>query len=653
MRIAGVSIGSATTTAYEYRSIRGFSTTARIKMEGQRYFQAYRAYWGMPDYADKFVSAALQGGTFLTHNMSTKSHIYREECAKKGSVYWNVWMYVIREIEDAINDCNEGCVHCNDVPVHSWDEAVAFYAGSLQGADGSGSGKLLYQLANKRCQNYGTCTGDNAREGTAIVNKQVLEQFNLGQAKLASGHCIDIQPIKDRVVSLMTVPLIQGALRYAYKVDKLGGGAKEKAEMVAFTGAVLPRVAACNVTDAKHIRSNMFVGGIVNDGFLSVKSAFEKNYRCLGITCADVGGLMLNDGYYDEFTPCHDSSTSHKPNDNKLWAVPVTASLSAIVFVLLGVVLGMYMGTVTAGRKCCYETGRLSLSALPEFGKGAGGPESDDGTTAVPAWKRPRIGSDQVTPLPPDHGTDASLPEKSKPVLPVFSSQPEIAAVLPPAIEEADAAQDELGDALCQPVGGDFQRFGFAGEPFTCHCGSEKAVPDVGQWIQCSNPACCHPGGRWLLRACFVNTNADGEDGRVFKTCTHCRLIDAEKKRQKRLRIARDVVNTREKITMLETELNSLQDSHSGALNTIQQLSAENARLRAVWTLSGATAAVQSESTPIMLPITQEGITSISFLPHMNRNWVDAPSTSINQVVQSSSGQSGASGRESASAVVD
>lgn len=36
-------------------------------------------------------------------------------------------MYVIHEMEDAIDDCQSDCLNCNDQPVHAWDEAVAFY----------------------------------------------------------------------------------------------------------------------------------------------------------------------------------------------------------------------------------------------------------------------------------------------------------------------------------------------------------------------------------------------------------------------------------------------------------------------------------------------------------------------------------------------
>ena len=42
---------------------------------------------------------------------------------------------------------------CNDDPVHAWDEAVAFYTGSIPKSTRTG-GVLLYSLAQKRCQEF-------------------------------------------------------------------------------------------------------------------------------------------------------------------------------------------------------------------------------------------------------------------------------------------------------------------------------------------------------------------------------------------------------------------------------------------------------------------------------------------------------------------
>jgi hypothetical protein len=208
-------------------------------------------------------------------------------------------------MEDAIMDCQNGCLKCNDDPVHAWDEAAAFYTGSLEDFyDSSKPGKLLHELADKRCKDFGTCSDG---PGRSAVNAQIIGQFRKGQYKLNSGKCVEAVPIKRRIVELMSVPLVQGALRYAYKVGKLQGGSKEKAEGAAFSAAILPRIAACNPEAAQTISDNMKLGSSspMSAGFTAIKQAFESSYECLGITCKDVGGIIKEgSNYFESAEPC-------------------------------------------------------------------------------------------------------------------------------------------------------------------------------------------------------------------------------------------------------------------------------------------------------------------------------------------------------------
>jgi len=306
LSVPGVVIGSPSALTNKYRSLAGFSTAAQAKMKGQEFYAPYRAYYNKGDYAHQYVMAALKGNGIRADSatFADKPAISRIECAKKGSAYLNVWMYAIREMEDAIMDCTSGCINCNDDPVHAWDEMVAFYAGSLEGTAGSTSGKLLYRLAEKRCANFGTCTGAS---GKSAVNEKVVAQSNLGQKALVQGKCVDVITIKRRIVALISVPLLQGALRYAYKVDQMNGSHKELAEGAVFSAAILPLVAGCSSTAAKLISDNMKIDSSapMKAGFTAVKQAFESTYSCMGVTCADVGGLILSGStYYPMASPC-------------------------------------------------------------------------------------------------------------------------------------------------------------------------------------------------------------------------------------------------------------------------------------------------------------------------------------------------------------
>ena len=353
--------GDANTYDYEYdvdannsneRHIAGFSTSANDKMfvnsnkcPGCPYaeFVKYQSYYDDVNYADTWATAAFSGGTTSFGNSAVNVDFSqytltgRAECAKKGTAYMNVYMYVIREMEDAIDDCDVNILN-NEEPVHAWDEAVAFYSGSLEGETGSSDGKLLYRLAEKRCQNFKTCGiyGD-AIEGTSKVNYDIFDQFALGQSRIVRGSCPDVRPVVQRITALMAVPLIQGTLRYAYKVDRLQGAEKEKAEGAVFAAAVLPRLSACSESDAQTVFNNMKVGASSTD-FLAVKAAFENNYECMEITCADVGGLYDSsvNAYYEDAGPCADPNAESDSSSDDTVAVALGITFGIIAFLALG-----------------------------------------------------------------------------------------------------------------------------------------------------------------------------------------------------------------------------------------------------------------------------------------------------------------------------
>merc|ERR1719420_1794131 len=97
---------------------------------------------------------------------------------------------------------------------------------------------------------------------------------------------------------------------------KLSGGSKEFAEGAAFSAAILPRIHACDATAAKTISDNMNMeiaeNARMSAGYAAVKTAFEKTYACLGMTCAHVGGLLLDTAtgeFYEGAKPCEDAAT--------------------------------------------------------------------------------------------------------------------------------------------------------------------------------------------------------------------------------------------------------------------------------------------------------------------------------------------------------
>ena len=275
----------------------------------------------------------------------------REQAIKKGTAYMNVWMYVIREMEDALDDCQKGLLQDNYGSVHAWDEAVAFYTGSIEGQDGlTPDGKLLHQLADKRCSDWKVCGMEGVDvEGMAKLNYDIFDLFSLGNYQILSGNCPAARETKEKIVRKMYVPMIQGTISYAYEVEMLQGGEKEKAEGAVFAAAVLPRVHAVSPDAAKTIYDNVAVG-VASTDYKAVRSAFESVYPDLGISCADVGGFWneAEKAYFPGMEPCKDAGTTMSTvqtevvtETNKTLAVALGCTFGALFAAAAAMVLYM------------------------------------------------------------------------------------------------------------------------------------------------------------------------------------------------------------------------------------------------------------------------------------------------------------------------
>jgi len=277
-------------------------------------YQAFVEYYGFFDYGNQIVEAAFEGRATDFLNFNSDFALYgftgREQIIKKGTAFVIIWMYVIRELEDALDDCRSKCSKedCNDdlYISDSWDKAVAYYTGTLEGDNGAGSGKLPYALADKRCGNFKTCgeSGDQLT-GTSKVNIEIFRNFEIGKGFLKNGKCEEAQPHKDNIQRLMMIPLIQGTLRYGWKTDNEAYSEKAEAEGAIFALAITPVINKCDPKSAEIIAKNMKVGQTGSADFNDLKKAFESTYDCLGITGFDVGGLFdaASMSYFDGAEP--------------------------------------------------------------------------------------------------------------------------------------------------------------------------------------------------------------------------------------------------------------------------------------------------------------------------------------------------------------
>ena len=278
------------------RKLANFSTDARggpNPMTGHKYFEMYASYWGADTYAHQRVMSALQG----TGEFAGAPDIVRTESAAKAVQYEVVWMYTIGEFEDAVGDCRAQNLQANDGLAHSWDEGVAFYTGSLEGTAGAtGQGIMSYALAQTRCSQFGVC---NSR-GKSIINSKLVGLFSQGQALVRAFECDLAYQVKEDIVALMTVPLIQGWMRYLWRADPTAGWtgttsnyAKEKAEGWAFLAAFLPQLNKCSPSAAATLRQQLHwkASPYLAMGRDAAFKLVQDQFACMRVNCADVGNM--------------------------------------------------------------------------------------------------------------------------------------------------------------------------------------------------------------------------------------------------------------------------------------------------------------------------------------------------------------------------
>jgi energy-converting hydrogenase Eha subunit A len=293
------------------QAFAGTDTTMR-GIDGEYYpdFQTFFDYYGKVEYADLYIRAALNGGPtkFINGNIdfTGQDEIGRNQAVKKGAAYMLYYMHAIRYFYSAQQLCG----------LDLFEEGVALYIGGLEGPSGTnGNGYMPYTLADKRCVNFKTC-GENGDElsGVGNINIRMLELFNEFKDSYDSDTCDKISnsvllPIIRNITDLMKVPMIQGTLRYSDEVSKVlpTPSYALRAEAAVFAAGVLPYVYKCDKASAVSILTQITTG-TGETVFLTVKAALEKNYKCMGVKCADVGGIVDENGEYRDTTkPCIDA----------------------------------------------------------------------------------------------------------------------------------------------------------------------------------------------------------------------------------------------------------------------------------------------------------------------------------------------------------
>ena len=287
-------------------------------------FAQFLDYYGGPDFGNRWILAASSYDTteFASQrgqaNFGSTPKIGVAEAMIIGILELNVFLQIIQGVEQASARCVEGCgsILCNEESIHLLDQSVALYCGSIEGEDGTGEGVFQYALAQRRSAEFGV---NNLGETTNDRLMYMLQEY---QDLLLQGSCAAIEMRKKNIISLLKVPLVQSVLRFAYirdhvKVLDMDDSPKAEAFGATYAAAVLPLVHKCHRADANIIYENMRIGSEDSAvSFHRVKQALEKNYDCMGISCADIGGIWTDEGFAEGAGPCGIQSQA-TPTRNK------------------------------------------------------------------------------------------------------------------------------------------------------------------------------------------------------------------------------------------------------------------------------------------------------------------------------------------------
>jgi len=299
---------------YNARTLAGLGARAREEHAGAPTFRKFVAYYGESDYADEWIRAAFGGASTFFRNGNPDFGRFdlegRAAAVQFGTVVLNLWMYVMGLVEGAVAGCvpwgADGVV--NPEGRRALDEARALYMGS-QSENTADGGYLLHAVAQHGCARFGTCTGG---DGFAAASAGILRAFEEARGHLADGKCASVAGGRDRLRSLMTVPLVQGVLQRAHALDRHGDHQMAiQGQGAAFAAALLPLVDTCSQSGALTIYNDLTPGRGTIGSYDVVRFALERSYGCLGITCEDVGGLLdpTGNGYYAGAGPCNPADT--------------------------------------------------------------------------------------------------------------------------------------------------------------------------------------------------------------------------------------------------------------------------------------------------------------------------------------------------------
>jgi len=206
--------------------------------------------------------------------------------------------------------CKNGSISDTD-GIHSIDEAVAYWIGDGQIAGDKERGHLLYALAEEMGENF-----QMVDSGQSRTNTNILRLFNQAKLELNFPDACSEDPgtyprlrrIVNKIVSVMTVPLVQGLIHNLRVNDR------DRVKL--YAQAFVPLTAACDPDLFAFLYEKLIS---LTYNAVEVEDIVERirnSYDCLGIRCDDVGQHFTESNDICIDTPYLESLAGYRPGND-------------------------------------------------------------------------------------------------------------------------------------------------------------------------------------------------------------------------------------------------------------------------------------------------------------------------------------------------
>jgi len=267
-------------------SLASLSLRASQDMMENPYFHMFRhAFLVLGDAEEGETEGRFDGSAIEQYGDTLVEDLFDlnvEGIETEAAVVLNVWMSAINELFQVRLQCKS-----NDMnkALGALDRAAALWIGEGQKDGINDSGHLLYALTENAGERFDQDTGETT------VNTEIIDLFVQIQKNIKADKCSDLdgylnrrQEIK-RMVSLMTIPLLQNLIHHTINVESDHGS--DWVELYAL--ATIPRVAVCDPSTYNDELQMDVLREMTKDYIDQSLNGLESAYSCFSITCTDIG----------------------------------------------------------------------------------------------------------------------------------------------------------------------------------------------------------------------------------------------------------------------------------------------------------------------------------------------------------------------------